>query len=260
MPYKKMSRRPRRKIARRRVYKKARVSKTVKRYVKRVIAAKAENKYIISRYTNQPIVTAVGATMTNISLLPAISGGSSRHTRVGNSVSLKRGFVKGYVNLLPQGVNNPEGTCIGVKIWMLSSAQYNEIGALSGSAMATAFFKSDTTPSGPYGNVLDLCSQVETENFRVYGTKTIYLGATGATTTFPSTSCQAFDNSRFSVPFSFSWSKIIKTLKFNDTASSSIPTNKNLWLCFQAINMSGSSTAVQPAEFHCVVHNEYEDL
>lgn len=259
MPYKKMSRRPRRKIARRRV-RKARVSKTVKRYVKRAISSQAENKYTIARYTNQPIVTAVNTTMTNITLLNPLQAGSSRHSRVGNSVRLKRGYVKGFVNLLPQGVNNPEGTCIGVKIWMLASSQYNEIGLLSGSSMASAFYRSDTTPSGPQGNILDLVLPVETENFKVYGSKTIYLGTTGATSTFPSTSVTAYDNSRFSVPFSFSFSKYYKLLKFNDTSSSSIPTNRNCWLCFQAINMSGTATAVQPAEFHAVVVNEFEDL
>lgn len=260
MPYKKAYRRPRRKIARRRVAKRTRVSLGVKRYVKRAIAQKAENKYTIARYTNQPIVTAVASTFTNISLLNPLASGSSRHTRVGNSVTLKKGYVKGYVNLLPQGVNNPEGTCIGVKIWLLSSAQYNEIGTLSGAAVSSAFFKSDTTPSGPQGNIMDLCLPVETENFRVYASKTIYLGTTGATSTFPSTSVTAYDNSKFSVPFSFSFSKHFKTLKFNDTSSSSIPTNRNCWLAFQAINMSGTATAVQPAEFHCMVINEFEDL
>lgn len=259
MPYKKMSRRPRRKIARRRV-RKARVSKTVKRYVKRAISAQAENKYTIARYTNQPIVTAVGTTMTNITLLNPLQAGSSRHNRVGNSVRLKRGYVKGFVNLLPQGVNNPEGTCIGVKIFLLASAQYNEIGLLSGSSMASGFYKSDTAPSGPTGGLLDLVLPIETENFRCYATKTIYLGTTGATNTFPSTSVTAYDNSRFSVPFSFSFSKWYKLLKFNDTASSSICTNRNCWLAFQAVNMSGTTTAVQAAEFHAMVVNEFEDL
>jgi len=260
MPYKKSYRRPRRKIVRRRVIKKS-VPKSIKRYVKRTIANQAENKYTVQRLVNQGIATTVGATPTNISLLPSLANGSTRNTRVGNSIKLKKGTVSGRVNLLPyNGVSNINGCPIAVKMWLLSSKQYNEIGSFSGSAAATAFFRSDVSPAGLAGNVLDLHQQIETENFIVYGQKTVVLGTSAATNNFPSTSVDAYTTNSFSAPFYFNWSKHFKTLKYNDTSSASIPTNRNLWLVFQAVSLDGRAVTTQPAEFHCVIENHYEDM
>lgn len=260
MPLKrKYARRPRRKIIRRRAGK-AKVSKSVKKYVKSYISRQAENKFIISRGTNQQILTCVASTPTAISLLPSLQNGASRSARVGNSIKLKRGFISGRVNLLPQGVNNVNGCPIAVKMWVISSRQYNEIGSFSGTAAATAFFKSDTSPAGMSGNVLDLCQSVDDENFKVHASKTIILGTSSATNNFTSTTVDAYTTNSFSAPFYFSWQKYIKTLKYNDTSSSSIPTNKNLWLCFQAVALSGGTATVYPAEFHHCIENHYEDM
>lgn len=260
MPYKKSYRRPRRKIARRRVVKKT-VSKSVKRYVKSYIARQAENKFLISRGTNQAISTCVATTPTAISLLPSLASGSSRHTRVGNSIKLKRGFISGRVNLLIyNSVTNPNGCPIAVKMWLMSSKAYNEIGAFSGTPAASAFFKSDTSPAGMSGNVLDLTQSVDDENFKVYASKTVILGTSAATNNFPSTSVDAYTSNSFSAPFYFNWSKHVKSLKYNDTASSSIPTNRNMWLVFQAVSLDGRSVTTQPAEFHYTIENHFEDM
>lgn len=259
MPYKKVYRRKVRKSSRK-VMRKSRVPKAIKKYVKSAISRDIENKFLISRGTNQAITTCVGTTPTAISLLPSLANGSSRHTRCGNQVKLKKGFISGRVNLLIyNSVTNPNGCPIAVKMWLLSSAQYNEIGAFSGTSAATAFFKSDTSPAGMSGNVLDLTQSVDNENFRVYATKTVILGTTAASNNFPSTSIDAYTTNNFSAPFYFSWSKIVKQLKYNDTASSSIPTNRNLWLVFQAVSLDGRSVTTQPAEFHYTIENHYED-
>lgn len=240
---------------------KCKVSKCVKKYVKNYIAKQVENKYLISRATNQLIATTYAATPTAISLLPALSSGSSRHTRVGNRVKLVRGFISGRINLAPyNSVQNINGCPIAVKMWLMSSKAYNEIGAFSGTPAASAFFKSDTSPAGMSGSVLDLTQSVDDENFKVYAQKTIVLGTSSATNNFPSTSVDAYTNNAFSAPFYFNWSKIVKFLKYNDTASSSIPTNRNLWLVFQAVSLDGRSVTLTPAEMHYTIENHYEDL
>lgn len=237
------------------------VPKAIKAYVKKEISRDLEDKFIISRYVNSSINCSVGVTPTAISLLPSLANGSSRHTRVGNVVKLKNGFVNGRVNLLPYNASsNAIPAPIAVKIWLLSSVQYNEIGAFSGTSAATAFFKSDTSPAGLSGNVLDLTQSIEDENFRVYGSKTIILGVASPTTNFPSTNVDAYTTNEYSAPFYFNWSKHFKTLKYNDTASSSIPTNRNLWLVFQAVTLNGATPSLTtPAEFHCTIENHYED-
>lgn len=262
MNIKKLNFKKPRKVARKGVKKatKPKVSQAVKSYVKRTIARDVENKYLISRALNQVIPTAVGVTPYAVSLLPSLANGSSRHTRVGNNVKLKNGFINGRVNLLPyNATSNINGCPIAVKMWLLSSKQYNEIGAFSGTIAATAFFRSDTSPAGMSGNVLDLTQSVEPENFIVYEEQTIVLGTSGATSNFPSTSVDAYTANAYSAPFYFNWSKHVKTLKYNDTASSSIPTNRNLWLVFQAVSLDGRSLTVNPAELHYTIENHYED-
>lgn len=261
MPYKKSYRKPRRKIMRRRVAKRTRVSKSVKRYVKGYIARQAENKFLISRGTNQTISTCVAATPTAISLLPSLAVSASRSGRIGNSVKLKKGFISGRVNLnIYNSVTNPNGCPIAVKMWLMKSRNYAELGTWSGTPAATAFFKSDTSPAGMSGSVLDLTQSVDDENFKVYASKTVVLGTSAASNNFPSTSIDAFTANQFSAPFFFSWSKIVKTLKYNDTSSSSIPTNTNLYLVFQAVSLDGRSVTTAPAEFHYTIENHYEDM
>lgn len=260
MPYKKSYRRPRRKISRRKVMRKKTVSKSIKRYVKRAIASQAENKYTVSRLTNQGIACTAASTPTAISLLPSLAVGASRSTRLSNQITIKNAYIRGYVNLLPHSAGNPVACPVAVKMWLMSSAQYNEIGAFSGTAAASAFFKGDTAPVSMSASVLDLISDVETENFRVYAQKTIYLGCTSATNNFPSTSVGALDNSKFSAPFYFNWRKHFKTLKYNDTSSASIPTNRNLWLVFQSVPLDGSTSTASCAEFHSVTTTIFEDM
>lgn len=240
---------------------KAKVSKTIKAYVDRKFTAGCEAKYLITRYVNSSINTTIGITPTAISLLPSETGGSTRFNRVGNEITLKDGFIRGRVNLLPYNATTNTLACpIAVKMWLLSSVQYNEIGAFSGTSAATAFFKSDTTPAGLSGSVLDLLQSVETENFRVYAEKTIILGTASNSINFPSTLVEAYTAEPFSAPFYFNWKKHIKKLKYNGTSSSSIPTNRNLWLVFQAVSLSGTAPSLQvPCEFHACIENHYID-
>ena len=125
MPYKKMSRRPRRKIARRRVVRKTRVSKTVKRYVKKAIANAAENKFNIVRAINQAVTTAAGATPYAFSLLPSLASGSNRYSRQGNSIRVKSLSLNMRLNLLPyNATTNPVACPVAVRVFILSVAPY----------------------------------------------------------------------------------------------------------------------------------------
>lgn len=261
MPYKKMSRRPRRKIARRRVAKRARVSKTIKRYVKRAISTAAENKFNIVQAVNQAITTANGTTPFNFSILPALASGSNRYSRSANSVRVKKLIVSGRINLLPHNATtNPVACPLMAKIWFLSVKPYNEIGAFSGSPAATGFFDGATGPIGFSGNILDMLGSVS-EDFKVYSSKTITLGTSAATNNFPSTSVGAYTSNQYSAPFYFNAAKHLKSaLKYNDTSSSSIPQNRNMFCCIQVVAADGSSTTVTGAECAYNIRTEFEDM
>lgn len=234
---------------------------SARKVLKKLLDKQVERKYIISRGSNVPVATTSAATPYALSLLPSLPVGASRHSRVGNDITPKKLCINGRVNLLPYNVTtNPVCSPIAVKMWVLSSVSYNEIGVFSGSPAATAFFKSDTTPAGMSGNVLDLTQEVDDENFKVLMSKTIYLGLTSPTNTFPSTGVSAFDNSQFSAGFYFDFSKYFPKLQYNDTSASSIPTNKNCWLVIQPVALDGSSTSLTPIEIHYTLTSEFTDL
>lgn len=261
MPYKKMSRRPRRKIARRRVAKKTRVSKTVKRYVKRAIANAAENKFNIVRAINQAVTTAAGATPYAFSLLPVLASGSNRYSRQGNSIRVKSLSLNMRLNLLPyNATTNPVACPVAVRVFILSVAPYREIGAFSGSPAASGFFDGETGPLGPQANITDLLLPVS-QDFKVYAQKTIYLGCTSATNNFASTSVGAFDNSKFSASYYINVAKYLKSaLKYNDTTSSSICENRNMWCVLMPVALDGSSAGTQLIEEHHVITTKFEDM
>lgn len=236
------------------------VPKAVRRYVRGYIARQAENKFVITRAVNQPITTAVGTTPYAVSLLPSLAVGSTRYQRSANQIKVRKLTISGRVNLLPYNVTtNPLACPVAVKIWILSVTSYREIGAFSGSAAATGFFNDTIAPTGFAGNVLDLITPVS-DDFKVYAQKTIYLGCTGATNNFPSTSVGAYDNSKFSAGFYFDVTKHIKSkLQYNDTSSSSIPQNKNMWIVMQPVDLFGNSTGSVQCETHHVINCLWED-
>lgn len=235
------------------------VPKAVKRYVKSYIARQAENKFTVVRAVNQVVSTAAGTTPYAVSLLPSLQVGSTRHQRTANKIKVTNLSIQGRVNLLPYNVTtNPIACPVAVKIWVLSVAQYRSIGAFSGSSAATQFFNEASSGTGFAGNVLDLISQVS-DDFKVYATKTIQLGCTGATNNFPSTSVGAFDNSKFSASYYFNVSKHIKMLSYSDTSSASIPENKNCWVVMQPVALDGTSTGSAIIENHYNIVTTFED-
>lgn len=256
--YRKISKRPRRS------YKRTarKVSPIVKKYVKRAIANHAENKFTIVRALNQAIPTVSGTTPFAFSILPSLQSGSARYQRNSNSVRIKNLSVNIRVNMLPyNATTNPQPYPVAVKFYLLSVAPFREIGAFSGSPAATGFYEGETGPIGPTGSVQDLLLPVS-QDFKVYATKTVILGATSGTTTWPSTlNNTSFDNSKFSQSVYFNPSKHLKSaLKYNDTVSSSIPENRNMWVAAIATSLDGSSLGVTPCECHYVVKTTFEDM
>lgn len=260
MPYKKMSRRPRRKIARRRVAaKRTRVSKTIKRYVKKQIHASIENKFLITVAANQTVSTANATAPYSVNLMPAIGQGTGRTQRIANKCSLRKAVIRGQISL--KGYNattNP--TCSGqlVKMWLVSVIQQNP-SALPASA-TTSFFDYSVGGTGFGGNSLDMQLPVSQEDYRVLATKTFKLGITSSTS-FTSGAVWN-DNSQFSAPFYFSYGKHFKSkLLYPDTATVSYPTNKNAFLVVQVVPADNSSAAstIQPLSITYAIHQEFED-
>jgi hypothetical protein len=234
-------------------------SKAITRIVKSVISRQAENKAWFDYGANQSITcTAVGVP-TNKNLLPQLAQGVTKSQRVGNSVRVKSGFVRGHVNILPyeNTTNNFPVPCY-VKIWILSQKIVNT-NNLAATTIASNIFDTVSAAVGMQGNMLDIDFTLNKDAWISHGSKTIRLGSGYPSATGPVGIAGYYDNSAMSRPFYFNFGKYIKTLKFDDATT--VPTNRNMWIAFQVVPANGATATGQiMAEFHYTTRVEYEDM
>lgn len=242
--------------------KKRRVPKAVKRYVKRAIAADVENKIFTFSFANTGLVTPGPATAPNVSnCLPTVLQGTSKNTRIGNQIKVKRGYIRGRINLNPyNAVTNPTTAPVLVKLFLVSNLKSNVFSASTASNYSD-FFEQGSSSIGFQSTILDHLNPVNRESWIVHKTKTLYLGSTAfSTSNFTTGGGGWADNSKFSQSFYFNTGKYMKSkLKYDDNTSSN-PNNKNLYLIYCPVYADGSGSVPQTlVECHGCVKIEYED-
>jgi len=251
----KATRRPARRVTRKR----GGARKSIVKIVKSVLSRQAENKAWFDFGANQSITCVASGPFIGKNLIPTLNQGVGKSQRVGNEVRVKSGFVRGHVNILPYDniTNNLPVPCY-VKIWVCSYKLLNSAG-LSGTNQGTAFFDIVNGSIGPQGTMLDIDFTINKESWILHGTKTMRLGSGFPSTTGPVGVAGYYDNSPMSLPFYFNYGKYIKTLKYDDATNTA--TNRNMFLCFQVVPANGAAGAGQiMAEFHYTTRVEYEDL
>lgn len=247
MPYKKTYKK---KTYRRKPVRKMGVSQAVKKYVSRSIHRNIENKTKSVVYLNN----SIGITGYAQSLMPVLSqGGTDAEKRIGNEVSLRGGYVKGYVNLLPYDfITNPQST-VHIRMMLVSMKDEN-INTFD----STNIFQFGNASLDVQGNIGDMLYQVNKDLYTVYEQKTFTLGATALTNSVSTVTPNIMSNYQSSMPFYFNWGKHFKAkLKYNDSASTC--TNRNLFLFVMGCYSDGSGLAVTPAEIHFLNQYNYED-
>lgn len=234
------------------------VSNNVKKYVKRAISSNLENKVYVQNATNVAINTAAGTTPTNIYLLPQVGQSVTQTGRIGNEIRIRKAYVKGYVNILPYNLaTNPLSTPVLVKLFLVS-CKYLNTNTLSSTNIASDFFDNGASSIGFQGSVTDMLMGPNKDAWTFHKTKSFELGATYASGSGAVGTGGYFDNSRMTLPFYFSYgSKFRGSLKFNDTGLS--PTNRNLFLCVQAVYADSTTSSITPCEWHYQNRVEYED-
>lgn len=236
------------------------VSKAVKSYVKKTISSRSENKVFIDYGANQALTTCSGSSTPIFrSLLPAINQNSNHAGRVGNEITIKSGVIKGFVNLRPyNATTNPLPCPVFIKMWLCSAKKINGKD-LSLTSIGTNFFELSGSTTSFQGNMLDMVLSPNKEYWTIYRTKTVELGATSVTATGPVTSGGYYDNSKMSAPFSFSFGKHVKKIKYDDNADT--PVNRNMYLILQAVCADGTDGGgYVSCEFHYNTRVEYEDM
>lgn len=235
------------------------VSTAVKSYVRRAISSNLENKVFIAYTANTNInTTGPSQAPTASQLLPYPAQGVGHSQRVGNEILVKRAYITGRINILPyNSLTNPLSTPILVKMWLVSNKQANNFSPTSTTAYNN-FFEVMNGSIGFQANTLDLFLTPNKDAWTVHASKTMHLGATYASSSGQVGTSGYFDNSKMSLPFYFSYAKHIKHLKFDDTTL--LPTNKNLYLVYQAVNADGSNSLNETlCEVHYSIRVEYED-
>lgn len=226
------------------------VGLAVKQYVKRAISKEIENKVWLDYGINQTITTAAGTTPTSAILVPRIAQGLGKSQRTGNEIRVKKALLSGYVNLLPYSATlNPQVAPVIIKMWIVRCKQVNNI-LLANTTISTTFFDVVNGSLGFQGNMLDTLLSINRESWQIIATKQFELGLTTNTN-------GVADNSRFTKKFNFSLAKHLGVIKFDDTGTT--PTNRNMFLVFQAVYPDGSALALQSAEYHWHYRVEYED-
>lgn len=254
MPYyakKRFARKPR--YAARKPRAKAKtVSQAVKRYVKRSIHSNIENQTKSLVYLNNAVASATGYSQP---LIPnPTQGGTDIEKRRGNEISLRGGYIKGYINLLPwDGTTNPQST-VHVRMMIISRKDEN-----AATFNAANIWQYGNTSLGVQNNIGDCLYKVNSDLFTVHEQKHLTLGATSLSSTVSTQVPNIMSNFKSTLPFYFNWGKHFKTkLKYND--NSSLCTNRNCFLFVTATYSDGSTNAnLSPVEVHFLNQYEWED-
>lgn len=234
------------------------VSKGLRKAIKRICKGDAETKSYINYNSNIAINTAsTSIPPVALNLIPPVQQGVGKSQRVGNQISVKSALVKGRINLLPYNATTNTGPVpMLVKAMIVSNIQSNNITPGSVSTW-TNFFEVNNGSATFQSTPIDLNLPINKEAWRLHATKTFKIGASSISSTGPVGSTGYYDNSPMSVPFSFSYGKHIRRLKFDDTTGA--PTNHNLYLIFQAVNADGSVSTLTGCEHHTVYRVDYTD-
>jgi len=232
---------------------------SIVKIVKSVISRQAENKAWFDYGLNQSIATVAGTTPTAFkNLIPLPAQGAGVSNRIGNEIRVKSGYIRGHVNILPYDATlNPLPLPLFVKIWVCSCKNIQTT-TLSSTGIGGNFFDIVNSSVGFQGNILDLDFTPNNMNWTIHGTKMLKLGQGYASATGPTAVNSYFDNSPMSVPFYFNLGKYMKTVKFDDNTT---PTNKNMFIIFQAVPANGANAGgLITAEYHYSTRINYEDM
>jgi len=252
-----------RKKVTRKVSKKPKIGSFSKR-VKSVITKMAEKKVFVSYGVNQTVITASSSNPSSQILMPQLSQGPAQNGRIGCEVRITTANIKGYVNILPYNVvTNVLSTAVMVKLWIISTKLSNSPGISAGNP-SSGYFEIGSSTVGMQGNMLDMLLPINKEAWTLHASKKFKIGSAYASATGPVSTSGYYDNSPMTVPFAFSWGKYFKgPIRYSDDPAqlnSNYPINKNVYLVIQAVYADGSTSAIQPAEYHFVNTVEYTDI
>jgi len=236
--------------------KKKSFKKITKTDINRAISRRLENKVTVDYAANQTILPASSTVgPTSRYLLPLLNQGLGQGNRIANQIHIIKAQTSLYVNSKRTGdnmINSP----LMIRVWLLSYKIAN-----SNLAPSWAEFFQTGNLSAPFQqNMLDMILPVNKDEFTVYFDKTYKVGL-GAVLPSNIDTTNALDNSSYNQRIDVEWGSHFKqALDYND--SDNVPTNRNLFVVFQAIRADGATTVSDNdsgAEYHLTNTVYYED-
>lgn len=231
----------------------SRVSPAVRSYVKRALNVASENKIWHQHAEYITISRASGNSFTSINLVPTLSQGTTKSTRVGNEIKIVKASIQGHVYLMPyDATNNPRSAPCLIKMWLVSKKNTHS------NVLTTSndFFDDGAASLGFQGHLLDIDLHVNRDQYNIYAMRTVELGVTYPTGS--QTTVGSADNSKMIASFKFPFAKHLKRIiKYEDTTTTA--TNANLFLVFTAVYADGTSAGTNMARYQSVLRVEYQD-
>lgn len=235
------------------------VPAVIKDYVHRSLKAHAEKKAYVNYSGNAAVTTVVGAqTPVQIPCTPYIFQGAASNQRIGDAVRVTRGKITGFINMLPYSATTNYSTSnILVRMLLVSSPTYKASTPPNAAAFGS-FFDAGGSTTGWQGTALDMCLQPYKDTWRVHAQEIFDLGYAYNTSVGVVTSTAPNNDASFSLPFEFSFDKLLGVCKYVDNGGNCV--NKGLWVYIQAVAADGSASSVTPCEIHYSVNVEYTDM
>lgn len=242
---------------------------TVRRIAKKVVSREAENKSVQFFSTGSNIYPATSASMVP-SIIPlspydgflSINQGVDQGERIGNRIKIKNISIKGTIFPLPYDAStNPNPQPIQVIFWIFYSRQTP---TLQPGGALTTWFQDGSTFRPLSGNLSDLVSKVNDDQYRLLGKRVFKIGYAAYEGSGIQPAFQAFHNNDFKLNASFRINvtkHVIRRPHFNDD-SSNTPRDRGVFLLAQAINADGSTMAnnIIPVRMTYSIDCTFEDI
>jgi len=259
MPYLKKSSKPKRKVAVRRVAKKARsapsVPLSVKKYIKSTISRSSETKFLAPVANNNVAIlpydtTTQLCTLINLTTALSCNQGSGQGDRLGDEIAIKNMSFKGYISYAG-GSTTINSTPVFIKMVLgrLKST-------LSQPTSFATLFQSGNSISAPQNLPTDMFRHFNRDAWTILQSRMFKLGTSGPglTTGTP--------NNDFSLcqMFSISLNKHVNKIKYSDGGTA--PTNNGLYIWFLFCNADGSTisaTTTPLVEIHYDIETAFKD-
>ena len=241
---------------------KSNIPKGMKSFVARTLQSLAEKKTVVSQSSFSIESTQVGQTPSFLNCVPRIAQGSAQNQRTGNDIRVTSGIIRGHISL--NGFNattNPAVAPVLVKMWLCRYKQVNTVSLLQTNADVSFFEALSGNTTGFSGDIGDMDKYPNQDSWEWLETKEVKVGVGSTSNQAPTANTVFFDNSSAVAPFEFNLGRHLRGATTYIDNDSTIPTNKNLFVVFQAVYAFPYSTTDATGLANCsyVIKHEYTD-